>query len=371
MTVYGACVGSFLNVVIYRLPEGISLVHPPSRCPKCDKKLAWYDNVPVLGWLWLRGKCRYCHEPISPQYPLIEALCAVMFAGMYWVDYQSGLRPSFAALGLFETWPALVVQLTLIAGLLAATMIDARLFIIPLQIPYTLLAVTLVVLPVSTIWFQQIDQVTATVGPGAAGASAGAVVGLIMAIVLLRLKVLPLSFADEDEIAVEEMADDAVFPPHPHPRREVLKEVLFVAVPCVGALVGCTALKPAFQGNGWAAGPWVTVLAGAVWGYLVGGALVWGTRIFGTLTFGKEAMGLGDVHLLGAIGAVLGWQDTVAVFFVAPFLGLIGAALVLGIDKLVKGRGRVIPYGPYLAGAAVIVMVFREPLLEIYGNLYG
>ena len=72
----GACVGSFLNVVIYRLPEGKSVIHPPSCCPRCGHRLAWYDNVPVLGWLWLRGKCRYCGEPISVQYPIIEAIVA-------------------------------------------------------------------------------------------------------------------------------------------------------------------------------------------------------------------------------------------------------------------------------------------------------
>lgn len=76
----GAAVGSFLNVVVYRLPHGISLIYPPSRCPKCANHIAWYDNVPIFGWIMLRGRCRKCHNPISARYPLVEAVTAVMFA---------------------------------------------------------------------------------------------------------------------------------------------------------------------------------------------------------------------------------------------------------------------------------------------------
>lgn len=85
----GGCVGSFLNVVVYRLPAGLSIVHPSSRCPKCGHAIRWYDNVPVLGWLWLRGKCRDCHEPIAFRYPLVEALTATLFFGLAWVELFS------------------------------------------------------------------------------------------------------------------------------------------------------------------------------------------------------------------------------------------------------------------------------------------
>ncbi|MEM9246901.1 MAG: prepilin peptidase, partial [Cyanobacteria bacterium P01_F01_bin.153] len=67
--VMGSSVGSFLNVVVYRLPAGLSLLHPPSRCPKCLHGLGPTENVPVFGWLWLRGKCRHCRTKISPRYP--------------------------------------------------------------------------------------------------------------------------------------------------------------------------------------------------------------------------------------------------------------------------------------------------------------
>jgi leader peptidase (prepilin peptidase)/N-methyltransferase len=75
---FGAVIGSFLNVVVYRLPRHESLVSPPSRCPDCGTEIKPYDNVPVLGWLWLRGRCRACKASISPRYPLVEATCAAL-----------------------------------------------------------------------------------------------------------------------------------------------------------------------------------------------------------------------------------------------------------------------------------------------------
>jgi leader peptidase (prepilin peptidase)/N-methyltransferase len=78
--VLGAIVGSFLNVVAYRLPRKESLLRPPSRCPECGTRIKPYDNVPVLGWLWLRGRCRACGAKISPQYPIVEAATGVLCA---------------------------------------------------------------------------------------------------------------------------------------------------------------------------------------------------------------------------------------------------------------------------------------------------
>src|SRR5947209_6772980 len=77
-TVLGAAIGSFLNVVAYRLPRRESLIHPPSRCPDCETAIRPYDNIPVLGWLLLRGRCRQCGMHISPRYPIVEALTAVL-----------------------------------------------------------------------------------------------------------------------------------------------------------------------------------------------------------------------------------------------------------------------------------------------------
>ncbi|EKV02576.1 prepilin peptidase [Leptothoe sp. ISB3NOV94-8A] len=81
--VLGASIGSFLNVVIYRLPAGISLLSPPSRCPRCFTRLKLYDNVPVVGWLWLRGRCRYCRASIPMRYPLVELVSGLLYIALF------------------------------------------------------------------------------------------------------------------------------------------------------------------------------------------------------------------------------------------------------------------------------------------------
>jgi len=90
LTVLGGAIGSFLNVVVYRLPRGLSLIEPPSHCPMCKKPIRWFDNVPVFGWIVLRGRCRDCRTPISMRYPLIEALTAAMFGLLAASEYLSG-----------------------------------------------------------------------------------------------------------------------------------------------------------------------------------------------------------------------------------------------------------------------------------------
>jgi leader peptidase (prepilin peptidase) / N-methyltransferase len=79
----GIVIGSFLNVCITRIPEGVSIIAPASRCPRCEKPIKAYDNVPLFGWLWLRGKCRLCGFPISPMYPLVEFLTGLLFVACY------------------------------------------------------------------------------------------------------------------------------------------------------------------------------------------------------------------------------------------------------------------------------------------------
>lgn len=81
----GAAIGSFINVVVYRLPAGLSLLWPPSRCPKCLNRLKAYDNVPVFGWLWLKGRCRYCQTKIASRYPLVEGITGIIFLIVFWV----------------------------------------------------------------------------------------------------------------------------------------------------------------------------------------------------------------------------------------------------------------------------------------------
>lgn len=125
--ILGLNCGSFLNVVIYRLPRGMSLVHPGSRCPGCGTPIAPYDNIPVFGWLFLRGKSRCCKTKISPRYPAIE-LIGGLFA---WCILVTRLYPRAHELtvgeGAFLFWLYLVAGL----GLLAAAMIDLEHMILP------------------------------------------------------------------------------------------------------------------------------------------------------------------------------------------------------------------------------------------------
>jgi leader peptidase (prepilin peptidase) / N-methyltransferase len=113
---FGAAIGSFLNVCILRLPEGLSVVAPRSRCPRCGAAIGWRDNLPVLSWVLLRGRCRGCGEPISPLYPLVELATALIWAGAAW---QLG-----------PTWQALSAA-TFLTLLLGIAVTDARTYTIP------------------------------------------------------------------------------------------------------------------------------------------------------------------------------------------------------------------------------------------------
>lgn len=98
---WGGAIGSFLNVVIYRLPAGISILWPPSRCPHCFHRLSFYENVPVFGWLWLGGRCRKCHNPIALRYPLVEAGTGLLFLLVF---SQFGLSLTTLGYWLFFSW---------------------------------------------------------------------------------------------------------------------------------------------------------------------------------------------------------------------------------------------------------------------------
>ena len=114
--VFGACIGSFLNVVIYRLPLGQSIVSPPSRCPHCGYRLQWYDNLPIAGWLLLGGRCRECGSRISIQYPIVELTTAVLFMLVVW---------------LTPPGPLMVTRLLLVCILIALFGIDLEHQILP------------------------------------------------------------------------------------------------------------------------------------------------------------------------------------------------------------------------------------------------
>ena len=100
--IFGTMIGSFLNVVIYRIPKGESIVFPASKCQSCQTPLKWYHNIPIISWLFLRGKCAFCGEPIAKQYPIVELVTGLIFTALYFklglVWYLPFVSGSFAAL---------------------------------------------------------------------------------------------------------------------------------------------------------------------------------------------------------------------------------------------------------------------------------
>jgi leader peptidase (prepilin peptidase)/N-methyltransferase len=435
----GACVGSFLNVVILRVPKGMSIVTPPSACPGCGHRLAFYDNIPILGWFFLGGKCRYCKNPISFQYPMIEAMTASLFAVIYHAYYIGAIRPDIVAnpqagwQGVIETFPVLLIHLFLIGSLIASAVIDARYYIIPLPIVWIATGIGIIGAPLAArilpgpvvppqcnleslgIQFSIMNGIP-SVGNKGVGMALGGVVGLVVANLLLMARILPRGF-DESRLDLQDLSakssdkqdstdeqiskdapkdnsdegskeveasstktdpkDDDLTPPppdewieFPHPRLEALKELLFVLVPFAGMVIGYmipkVSILPSWPVPNPYSGPLALhILGGVVCGYLFGAGLIWGTRIFGTLLFGREAMGLGDLHLLGAIGAVLGPLDAIFVFFMAPFLGLAYSLATFGLLQVMKVRYKPIPYGPHLCIATIILMILHHPIYVV------
>ena len=362
----GASVGSFVNVIVYRLPLGMSLSVPPSRCPTCGGKLRFFrENLPVLGWVLLRGRCRFCRVRISPVYPLVELAMGLLFVGLYMLLFMA--EPGgwgwdagghwWARQGFALGWPGYVAFATLLGALWSMTVIDAKTFLIPIQIPVFVSIAAMVLWTVQGLIARDIANLwplPGTAWPATLAALLG-LGGVLVSWALLATGRLRPSFVDYDDFVPEgETLGD-----YPHARREMGVELLFL-VPCIAGIA-----------LGWWWGStisgvppvWVQALGASVLGYLVGGAVVWAVRILGTLGFGREAMGMGDVHLLAAVGAVTGWFLPLVVFFVAPFLGLAWAGIA-GVLRRVDGRRRELPYGPHLAIAVIAVFLCRGLVLD-------
>jgi len=154
LALFGLAIGSFLNVVIVRVPSDESLLRPPSKCPLCEHQISPRDNIPIVSWLLLKGKCRNCGEPIPAGYPLVEAANMVL-----WI--LAGIR--------FGATAEVVPYALLFSVLLALSVIDLELYILPNKITYPSILVSLVAIPLLSV--------VATDDPGAAmlGAAIGAI----------------------------------------------------------------------------------------------------------------------------------------------------------------------------------------------------
>jgi len=413
---FGASVGSFLNVVVYRLPRisypepyGLfreitltikGLSSPPSTCPGCNTRLSWRDNIPVLGWLALGGKCRYCRMRISARYPIVEFVTGSLFVMTFLLMFHFGLGPHGVeetsvnrfgetsvidgALNLTRAWPLLGMYLLMIAALLAASLIDAEHYIIPLIIPWVLVVA-------GVVGHGLVDEPgrPGSLSPSAIGAAVAiaGLAGIIISNVLLSVGIFTRSFArGEPLLERDKQFQNSVTEATPaivetgqieqpliaesdytprQIRREVMHEVVFLLPAIVLAALSVVLVLRVKTVADLAASlsttPLVSGALGSTLGALVGGAVVWFTRILGSLGFGKEAMGMGDVHLMLGVGAILGAAPSLIAFFVAPFIGL-----PVAVALLLFSRQRQIPYGPYLAAGSVVMIFLQSILVDYY-----
>ncbi len=248
---FGAMWGSFLNVCVYRIQMEMSVIWPGSHCFSCKKPVAWYDNIPVLSWILLKGKCRNCGEPFSVRYPIVEAITGLLFL---WVWIVTG-----------PSWLLLVYWL-MTFGLLLGSLIDLDDFWIP-------------------------DRVT----------WGGILIGI------------PLS-----------------------------------------------ALVPEMHGADTA----MEGLKASAFGAALGFGLLWLVGFLGKLAFKKDAMGFGDVKLLGAIGAFLGAPSVLFVIFGSALVGSIVGITLIAVGK--SELGGKLPFGPYLSAAAMCWMFGGSRLFDLY-----
>lgn len=376
---FGCCVGSFLNVVIYRMPRDVSLIKPASSCPACHKPIRFYDNIPLISWLVLRCKCRYCKSPISPRYPVIELLSGLLFVGVFVVYFVIGLRhfeiDSQFGTGLFLKggWLVYLVHIVLLAAFLAASAIDLELWVIPLALCWFVAGVGLLTSTFATYVIEPrvIEHygLFPTASAGSAALAVGAAVGLALSLVLLYTGLVKRSYlsAELQEPGLPQNGSDQqsgeVAKPEFNHRIEMLRELIFLL-----PIIACSAAawyilrKNQVVADWWLGFSQVPVVKGflgSLWGFFVGGAVVWAARIIGTVVFSKEAMGLGDVYMMAAAGTVIGPVFVLIAFFVAPFFGLVWA-----VYQMLSKKTRQIPYGPFLSLAVFVVMIGHDQVIN-------
>ena len=352
---FGCIVGSFLNVVIYRLPREMSVANPPSHCPQCNYTIPWHQNIPLITWLWQRGKCAGCGLDIPVRYFLVELLTGLAFLGAWLlVHYQfaSGTDP-------FITKPinAAIVTLalvTLLGGLIASTFIDLEHFIIPDELTKGGMVIGIVF----SLAAPQLHGAYLGIEIGRGIALIHSVLGMICGGVIIYAvvrmgkalfgkqtfsseKPVRVTFAthamhmetEEDEEDMELLYEEIFYRSGDtitlHAEHiELIDRCLWnqdIAITAESARIGKEEFKPGDI-------PHMEVTTTEV-------------------IVPREAMGLGDVKFMAAIGAFLGWQATVFSLMFSAVMGAIVGTLIMATRK---DNANIIPYGPYIALAAVI-----------------
>ena len=332
----GCIVGSFLNVCIYRLPLGMSIITPRSHCPYCKYSIPWYLNIPLVTWLALRGRCKNCGAPISWRYFVVELLTGVAFLSC-WLAFGNASHP-------LESMPVALVYAVFLAGLIAATFIDFEHFIIPDEITFGGMAVGF-----AASFFLPSLHDASTLNVGLRRSFIGAIVGAGTIYAILRLgKWLfgrqRVKLPVETKIVFDETAVHL-------PGKEIPYEELFYRKSDVIVLHART----------------VELVDRSYKDVLVRlspSSLEIGEEkmnpddvpcleaVSAEIVLPREAMGLGDVKFMGAIGAFLGWQGVMFSLMLSSMIGaVVGVTLIVMRRRAWSSR---MPCGPYIALAAAI-----------------
>lgn len=344
--VFGSMIGSFLNVCIHRLPLGQSIVSPPSHCPHCKYSIPWYLNIPLVTWLYLRGRCRNCGAPISVRYFLVELLTAVLFLGC-WLTF--GAQSATVAL----------VYAMFLAGLIVATFIDFEHFIIPDQITIGGMVVGFL----CSFFLPEMHGLTApseSMKQSLLGMVCG---GGIIYLILRGGKLLfgrqRFALPADTKIVFTETA--VVLPDKSFPYEDVFyrrSDAIVIHARTVELVDRCykdvrVRLSPALLevGDDKFEPEQVSCLE----------------AVSAEIVLPREAMGLGDVKFMAAIGAFLGWKAVLFSLVISSFIGaVVGLTLVMLKRRALSSR---LPYGPYIALAAALWIFAGPQIVAWYRGL--
>ncbi len=346
---FGAMVGSFLNVCIYRLPrEGMTVASPRrSHCPSCGFAIPWHQNQPILSWLILGGHCRSCRAPISERYLLIEALTALTFAVLAH-RYLLGPEPDLAVF-------AGVVVLS--AASIVVAFIDQDLQIIPDEITLP----SMMAVPLLVVLVPQLEE-----------PASGGVLSLLLAMrkplesaggFLPNALRLPAPLAAALAVSALLCAALGLFgyrlywiAVHPREPKRLRDGVLAaILAGAAGGALAAMVLRPE-----WTLHPRLHALWEALAGMGTGSGLVLLVGVLGRQIFRKEAMGFGDVKLMGLLGAFAGPGGVLGGFALACFLGS-----AVGIYRLIRYKSRYLPFGPYLVMGSLAMIVWPNGLRSV------
>ena len=346
---FGALIGSFLNVCIYRIPRGISVASPArSFCPICKHSIPWNENIPILGWFLLGGRCAYCHERISSRYAVVETLTAMLFA----------------TAAFLVPLPTLLSVWVILSILVVATFVDLEFMIIPDSMSKGGIAAGLV-LSLLTPGLHKTSSRLFAVGSSLAGAALGAailyLIGELGKLAFGRYKLIlgnpaPFSFevlpSDERRILI----DGEPFLWNEHFFRRSDRMIVRAQEAEINGTKYENTDLTFFHDR-------VVTGQGAIpldeISHLVGRTAY--------AEFPREAMGFGDVKLIAAIGSFVGWEGILFTIVTASFVGTAYGLAAIALGK--RERSSKIPFGPYLAVGAVIWLFWGNILGSLYRQM--